>query len=437
MGAFGCDPEWGHAVSTDLLHWQHLPPALTPGTTGPDRNGCWSGCTVIADGVPTILYSGLVRKSLALEDRVWCLSQCLATGSEDLVHWRKHPGNPILADPPEEFRGRLNAWHDPHVWRERSEPHSKSEGDTWYMLLGGAYKDGSAGLTFLYRSADLTTWEYLHPFCEGTVPGERWLVPDFFPSGDRHVMLFSDGSTFALIGDYRDHRFLARRRQLVDHGPQFDSARTLHDASGRHLLFGWIREDRPTDAVLQAGWAGMMSLPRALSVEDDELRIDVPPEVRAATAPDAEIAGVDLAPGAGYRIDGADGDCLEVEMEIEVRDAASVGLTLCRSRDGEEQTTIAWHRDEAVLRLDRTHSSLDPDVGRGVHDAPLALAPGEPLTLTVFLDRSVVEVFANRRAALTGRIYPTRPDSTGVELFGTAGSAEVRRCRVWHRISIW
>ena len=437
MGAFGCDPEWGHAVSTDLLHWQHLPPALTPGTTGPDRNGCWSGCTVIADGVPTILYSGLVRKSLALEDRVWCLSQCLATGSDDLVHWRKHPGNPILTDPPEEYRGRLNAWHDPHVWRERSEPHSKSEGDTWYLLLGGAYKDGSAGLTFLYRSDDLISWEYLHPFCEGTVPGERWLVPDFFPSGDRHVMLFSDGCTVALIGDYRDHRFLARRRQRVDHGPHFDSARTLHDAAGRRLLFGWIREDRPTDASLQAGWAGMMSLPRALSVEDDELRIDVPPEVRATNAPDAEIAGVDLPPGAGYRIDGADGDCLEVEMEIEVRDAASVGLTLCRSRDGEEQTTIAWHRDEAVLRLDRTHSSLDPDVGRGVHDAPLALAPGEPLTLTVFLDRSVVEAFANRRAALTARIYPTRPDSTAVELFATGGSAHVRCCRVWRRASIW
>ena len=347
---------------------------------------------------------------------------------DDLVHWRKHPGNPILADPPEEFRGRLNAWHDPHAWRE---------GDAWYLLLGGAYKDGSAGLTFLYRSADLITWEYLHPFCEGTVPAERWLVPDFFPSGDRHVMLFSDGATCALIGDYRDHRFLARRRQLVDHGPQFDSARTMCDASGRHLLFGWVREDRPVDASLHAGWAGMMSLPRALSVEDDELRIDVPPEVRAATAPDAEVTGADLAPGSPFLLHGADSDCLEIETEIDVRDAASVGLTLCRSPGSEEQTTVAWHRDEQVLRMDRTRTSLHPDVGRGVHDAPLSLAPGEPLTLTVFLDRSVVEAFGNRRAALTGRVYPTRPDSTGVEMFVTGGHAYARCCRTWRRASIW
>ena len=128
-----------------------------------------------------------------------------------------------------------------------------------------------------------------------------------------------------------------------------------------------------------------------------------------------------------------DGDCLEVEAEIEVRDAASVGLTLCRSRDDEERTTVSWHRDRHVLRLDRTHSSLDPEVGRGVHDAPLTLAPGEPLTLTVFLDRSVVEAFANRRAALTARIYPTRPDSAGVELFATGGNAHLRRYRVWRR----
>ena len=87
--------------------------------------------------------------------------------------------------------------------------------------------------------------------------------------------------------------------------------------------------------------------------------------------------------------------------------------------------------------MDRTRSSLDPEIGRGVHDASLPLAPGEPLTLTAFLDRSVVEAFGNRRAALTGRIYPTRPDSTGMELFAVGGRAHVRCCRIWRRASIW
>ena len=145
---------------------------------------------------------------------------------------------------------------------------------------------------------------------------------------------------------------------------------------------------------------------------------------------DAEVAGVDLlslALGRALRIDGADGDCLEVEAEIETRAATSVGLTLCSSPGGEERTTISWQRERRLLRLDRTHSNLAPDVGRGVHDVPLALAPGEPLTLTVFLDRSVVEAFANRCAALTRSIYPTRPVSTGVELFVTGANARVHR----------
>ena len=112
------------------------------------------------------------------------------------------------------------------------------------------------------------------------------------------------------------------------------------------VLLICIREESPRRRLPAGRLAGMMSPPRALSVEDEELGIDVSPEVRAATAPDAELAGVELAPGTGHRPHGADGDCLQVEAEIEVRGAASVGLTLCRSPDGEEQTIVAWHRDE-------------------------------------------------------------------------------------------
>src|SRR5690242_20536509 len=51
--------EWGHAVSIDMVHWRHLPTALAPSPGGPDKDGCWTGCTVIDGDTPTILYTGV------------------------------------------------------------------------------------------------------------------------------------------------------------------------------------------------------------------------------------------------------------------------------------------------------------------------------------------------------------------------------------------
>ena len=88
---------WGHAVSSDLLHWTDLPVALSPTADGPDEDGCWSGCAVDDNGVPTILYTG-VRGD-------WTLPQnqrvCLATGNADLTSWEKYAGNAIIAYPPD------------------------------------------------------------------------------------------------------------------------------------------------------------------------------------------------------------------------------------------------------------------------------------------------------------------------------------------------
>ncbi len=55
---------WGHAISRDLVHWQHLPPALLPSPGGNDADGCFSGCCVVdSDGTPTILYTGVRLRS--------------------------------------------------------------------------------------------------------------------------------------------------------------------------------------------------------------------------------------------------------------------------------------------------------------------------------------------------------------------------------------
>jgi beta-fructofuranosidase len=426
VGRYLAEAHWGHAVSDDMMRWEHMPPPLSPGDGGPDRNGCWSGYVVVNDGVPTIMYSGLVKKSYDVQDRVSCLSQCLATGTEDMVTWTKHPDNPILSHPPEEFRGRLNAWHDPRPWRED---------DTWYLLLGSAYKDGSGGLTLLYRSDDLVDWEYLHPFCEGDRRGERWLDPDFFALGDRHMLIYSEpGGPRYMIGDYRDRRFHEESWGIVDQGPQFDGGRTLLDVDGRRIFFGWIEEDRAVDSYIDAGWACAMSLPRVLDLQDGALRMDPAPEARAPGAPDGEYADVALDAGV-VRIDEARGDAVEIEAEFDLGQAEMVGLKLRRSPGGEEETVLYYDQRDRALTLDRTRSSLDPDVGRTVDSTPLALAPGEPLKLTVFVDRSILEAFGSSRACLTGRVYPTRDDSLEVELFAEGGRATVNRCRVWRRES--
>ena len=78
----GNDIHWGHAVSADLVHWTHLPIALAPTPGGPDVDGCWSGCAVDHDGIPTLIYSGNSGGRQL---------PCIATSDDDLLTWRNTP----------------------------------------------------------------------------------------------------------------------------------------------------------------------------------------------------------------------------------------------------------------------------------------------------------------------------------------------------------
>src|SRR5689334_3008427 len=106
-GPFWGTIHWGHAVSTDLVHWEHLPIALSPTVESSDEDGCWSGCAVDDDGVPTLIYSG---------HRAGAQRACLATSSDGLLTWQKHPGNPVIVEPPAGLH--LVEFRDHCVWRE-------------------------------------------------------------------------------------------------------------------------------------------------------------------------------------------------------------------------------------------------------------------------------------------------------------------------------
>jgi beta-fructofuranosidase len=111
---------------------------------------------------------------------------------------------------------------------------------------------------------------------------------------------------------------------------------------------------------------------------------------------------------------------------MDLTDAKVGGISVCRSPNAEEETTISYDAAAQKVVLATGQSSLSRDSGGATYQGSLRLGTGELLRLTVFLDGSIVEVFANSRRCLTGRIYPTRNDSLGVGIFAREGRARVK-----------
>ena len=425
-GAFSGTKHWGHAVTEDLVHWKNLPVALTPTPGGPDKDGVYTGCAVIHDGTPTLVFTG-VRPEV----------QMIATSKDpNLAVWEKYSGNPVISSPPAGHEGV--GFRDPCVWKEA---------DAWYMVVGSGVK-GVGGTALLYRSGDLRHWEYLHPLTIGKMDksvvsknlvatGEMWECPDFFPLGDRHVLLVSTmGTVLAFVGIYSDHKFVPQWEGRADFGCDY-APKTMLDGAGRRIWWGWIRERRTVDEQKAAGWSGVMSLPRILSLAPDRsLRMIPVPELRRLRGTKISRRAIEIVPDGLDLIKGAAGDCLEIAAEIDPGNAEQVGLRLRCTPDGSEQTVMGLDRKESVLFSDPTRSSQNPQTTKSIQKGRLKLADGEPLRLNIFVDAPVIEVFANERACLTERTYPTRVDSLGIGLFSGGGKARLRSLDVWRMRAI-
>jgi beta-fructofuranosidase len=424
-GAFWGDMHWGHAVSEDMVHWKHLPMALAPTPGGPDKDGVFSGCAVIDNGVPTVIYTGVNPET-----------QCVATSGGDLTVWKKFAANPVIAAPPAGLE--VTGFRDPAVWKE---------GDTWLMALGSGFR-GKGGAVLLYESKDLRHWNYLHPLVTGRMragasakdpvdSGEMWECPDFFPLGGKHLLIISTERVVKyLLGRYevrpftainmdnRDSQVVLIRRHFIadtmggiDYGSYY-AARSMTNTGERRILWGWVTEGRSAEAQRAAGWSGVMSLPRELKLLGAQVQI----------CPAAEVESL-----RGKRLGSGDvaGDCLEIQAEIDPGNAPRAGLKLRVAPDRSEQTLVYYDRDLKLVCVDRSQSSTDASADRGMQSGPFLLGRGEPLRLRIFLDGSVVEIFANDRFCLTARVYPAGPRSTGVALHMDGGTAKMVSFEAW------
>lgn len=412
---------WGHARSTDLVHWEHLPIALEP-SAGPDADGCWSGVFVDDGGVPTLVYSGR-HGGVELP--------CLATGSDDLVEWTKEPGNPVIAAPPADLD--IVAYRDHCVWREEA---TDARPARWRHIIGAGIR-GEGGTALLYESDDLRSWRYVGPLLVGdtadrarTAPdwtGTMWECVDLFAVDGTDVLVFSawdDGVTHHPLywsGSYRGDRFEPRSLHRLDLGGRFFYApQSMRDETGRRLMFGWMQEGRTDAAAVAAGWSGVMSLPRVVTARSDG-------SLHQAPAPEVDALRAELlydGPVAGVAGSGLGGDQLDLELEAVLPAGASVELAVRATADGAERTVYRLRRvgDEVEFSLDRSRSSLDSTVDTKPLAGVVGLE-GDTVRLRVVIDHSALEAFANG-IALAARAYPTRPDAlqVSVDVDGGAGA---------------
>ncbi len=424
---------WGHASSTDLLHWTFHPTALAPAEGDPDWGIFSGGACVSPDGVPTIVYHGC-----------GC-GTCIATSTDDdLLVWTKSPHNPVIVEPQEGEPGYgvYNVF-DPHPW---------VEGDTAYVALGAKVKPHNLRDTlYLFRSTDMINWEYLRQFY---APNPNWTgeeedcaCPDFFPIGDRYMLSCISHPRGAryYLGRYDNGTFVPEEHhRMCFPGGSCFAPESLLDEQGRRIFWAWVIDQRRG----QAGWAnglGVMTMPRIFSLDaDGQLLIDPPVEFEKLRSNHRRKDNVVIPDGEEGILSGVRGDVLELSVEATVPEDGLFGLWVRVSEDQAERTGIIFDPAEGTLSVDADRASLSGNVFYGyklmmagwqedvrIQRAPFTLASGEKLHLRIFIDKSILEVYANGRQCITQRIYPTKEDALGVHVFSRGGDTTIHALDAW------
>jgi beta-fructofuranosidase len=431
-GPFWGSIHWGHAASTDLVHWEDLPVALTPSKDGPDKNGCWSGCVINHNGVPTAFYTGLEPQTV-----------CVATGDDDLIHWKQHD-RPVINEPPANIgltgfpsiTGHPSAdFRDPFVW---------SEAGSWFMLIGAGMRE-HGGIALLYDSEDSRQWRFLRPILTDVlgIGCDMWECPILLRFGDRCVLLVCPHPeakyVYWIAGEWHQNGLREYKRGKLDLGTYVYAPQCLFESAGnRNLVWTWIKEGRSAEAQYSAGWSGVLSLPKECGLDENHNLIVKPAtELSSLRRECRAINGQRLTPASHNPFVGFEGDCLEIEAELSFVEPTICYLCLRASPDHAEQTIIRYNSAEQTITVDCSRSSLDPNVDHNFVSENLSPGRQNRVCFRAFLDRSVLELFSANATCITQRLYPEREDSVALSFGVTAGSVIAHRLSVWKLAPIW
>lgn len=437
---------WGHAVSRDLLHWQHLPVAISeqPGYMIYSGSAVvdWSNSSGLCQSRDKKDPSCLVAIYTAATDDTW-QRQHIAVSQDRGRTWAEFSGNPVADLKAKDFR-------DPHVFWYSAQK-------KWVMV---AVLADERQLVIL-DSSDLKHWNRVSTFGPAGDSEGQWECPDLFElpvegTSERKWVLIVNRNPGAPAGGTGVRYFVGRfdgaefvpetpdePKLWADYGKDFYATQSYNDIparDGRRIWIGWISNWQYANAEPTELWRGGQSFPRQLTLRKypDGYRLIQTPirEMRKLRHSYLNQSNVSLdAVSKTLHAQKIGGDRLEIQAEIATGSDSEVGF---RVRKGENvETVVGFLPPSGELYIDRARSGetgFSKDFP-GRHNAKLR--QNARVKLHIFIDRSSVEVFANDgEVTMTERIYPP-PNAQDLEIYSKDGKARVLSLHVWKLDSVW
>jgi fructan beta-fructosidase len=405
---------WGHAVSRDLVRWEHLPLALA------EENDVmiFSGSAVVdwkntsgfgKDGKPPLvaIYTGhYTKKPLQ--------NQHLAYSNDRGRTWTKFSGNPVLDVKMPDFRDPKVFWHEPT--------------SRWVMSVALAKESK----VHFYASPDLKQWKYVGEFGGVGATNGQWECPDLFPlaiegGGTKWVLIVNinpggpvggSGCQY-FVGDFDGAHFQTEQRATLwaDYGADFYAGVSWSDvpkSDGRRVWLGWMSNWQYAEKVPTHPWRSAMSVPRELTLRrtPDGFRLVQQPVgemLKLREVPPRHFPGGTFAAAAEWLQNQNNLPPL-LDMEFTFTGiSAKSAFTLQLHTGPDQATTIRLDGARARLAVDRTRSGKTDFHAKFAarHEAPIPISDGR-VTLRLLVDTSSLEVFAqNGETVLTEIILPT------------------------------
>jgi len=399
---------FAHVSSEDMVHWEWHPTVLGPQTMG---HGMFSGTGFITmDGRAAMTYHG--QRS----NRNW-ITYAL---DDKLDKWSKpHEMTPRDKD------GKLMTdmpYFDPDIWINNG---------IYYGVNGVSNKKP----TVMMKSNNLKDWDYigelLHPdFDEqklGVGRDEDISCANIFKLGEKWVLLCIShklGCRY-FIGDFKDEQFLPEQHGMMNWSrAEFFAPESLLTPDGRRVMWAWCAPRGVRRSLGKKLQTGIQSLPRELSLsKDGTLLIKPLRELKKLRTDEKREQNFTVKSDTTHMLKGMKGDTMELEIVLDAPSAREFGIKVLCDKDGNNGFTIASGKGRKTLQV-------------GYINPPFELKEGEDLTLRIFIDKNMVEVFTNdRQAAVAWHAY--KPKDLHVSLFSKGGGLKVKSVSAWQMNSIY